>query len=154
LKRIVVRAEECAGCRQCEMVCSFQHSGRFSPSLARVTVHRDDLNGLDYPVMCRQCSDCPPMESCPVVALSREAEGVVVADWQLCTGCGLCVQTCRYGAVKMHEGRPLICNMCEGQPQCVERCPTAALEHVEAPEFTETPEEAFRRMKEAWSFHE
>ena len=136
------------------MVCSFQHSGRFSPSLARVTVHRDDLNGLDYPVMCRQCSHCPPMESCPAVALSRDAEGVVAADWQLCTGCGLCVQTCRYGAVKMHEGRPLICNMCEGRPQCVERCPTVALEHIEAPEFTETPEEAFRRMKEAWGFHE
>ncbi len=57
MKRIKVKAELCAGCRQCEMVCSFEHFTRFSPSLSRVTVHKDDRNGLDYPVTCRHVCD-------------------------------------------------------------------------------------------------
>jgi Fe-S-cluster-containing hydrogenase component 2 len=152
MKRIKVKAEICAGCRQCEMVCSFEHFKRFSPSLSRVTVQKDDRNGLDYPVTCRQCSDCPPIDACPVQALSRTEEGLTWCDADTCIGCGVCEKECKYDAIKVSEGMALVCDLCGIDPQCVARCPTGALEYVEMSEFTETPKEAFARLKEEWGF--
>ena len=151
MKRIKVKAENCAGCRQCEMVCSFQHNKKFSPSLARVTVHKNDRDGLDYPVMCHQCRQCPPIEACPTGAISKTAEGWTWVDWQTCIGCGACVEACKYDAIKLTNEKALICDLCGGEPECVKRCPTGALEYVEAPESTETPEQAFNRLREAWN---
>jgi Fe-S-cluster-containing hydrogenase component 2 len=134
------------------MVCSFEHYNKFSPSLARVTVHKDDRNGLDYPVTCRQCSDCPPIDACPEQALSRTGEGLTWCDPDTCTGCGICEKVCKYGAIKIGEGKAQICDLCGGAPECVARCPTGTLEYMEMPEFTETPLEAFTRLKEKWGF--
>ena len=136
------------------MVCSFHHAAKFSPSLSRVTVTKDDRYGLDYPVMCRQCATCPPMETCPVQAITRTASGVTHADHDACIGCGRCVEECTYGAVKLTAGKPLICDLCGGDPECVKRCPTGALTFAESPEFTETPDEAFRMLKERWAMDE
>jgi Fe-S-cluster-containing hydrogenase component 2 len=69
LKRILVDKAQCAGCRVCELVCSYYHEGKFSPSLSRVDVIKEDKYGLDYPVFCRQCDECPPADACPVGAL-------------------------------------------------------------------------------------
>lgn len=154
MRRINVYAERCAGCRQCEMVCSFHHTEKFSPQLSRVTVQKDDRNGLDYPVMCRQCSECPPQDICPVHAITRNQNNATWVDWQTCTQCGACVSECTYNAIKLnHQGNPIICDLCDGKPQCVERCPTQALEYMESPIFTEHPEEAFNRLKKEWGFN-
>lgn len=150
MKRIKVKAELCAGCRQCEMVCSFEHFNKFSPALARITVHKEDRYGLDYPVTCRQCADCPPIDACPEQALSRK-NGLTWCSWQDCTGCGLCEKVCTYGAIKVND-KALVCDMCGGDPKCVARCPTGALEYVETQPSTETPVEAFSRLKEEWGF--
>ncbi|MFC1802364.1 4Fe-4S dicluster domain-containing protein [Thermoproteota archaeon] len=151
MRRIKVKAKNCAGCRQCEMVCSFYHTGKFSPSLARVTVHKDDRNGLDYPVMCHQCSECPPMDTCPEGAIAKTAEGWIWVDWQTCNGCGACINTCKYSAIKLAEDKAIICDLCESNPECVNRCPTGALEYIVTDESTETPAQAFKRLKEIWN---
>jgi Fe-S-cluster-containing hydrogenase component 2 len=79
----------------------------------------------------------------------------MVTDWLQCIGCGLCVDLCKYGAIKLNtEKKPLICDHCDGNPECVKRCPTNAIRYEEAPEFTETVFEAFNRMKEEWGFNE
>ncbi len=150
MKRIVIQAEKCAGCRQCEMVCSYHHTGEFSPTTARVTVYKDDRDGLDYPVMCHQCSQCPPMEVCPADAITKTKEGWTKADSSACIGCGACVEVCKYDAIKLSE-KAVICDLCGGDPECVSRCPTGALSYIEAPEPTETPESAFKRLREKWS---
>ena len=151
MRRIKVYAEICAGCRQCEMVCSFKHTSKFSPSLARVTVIKDDGNGLDYPVICHHCSQCPPMETCPTEAISKTTEGWTWINWQSCIGCGVCVDVCKYEAIKLTDNIAIICDLCSGDPECVKRCPTNAIEYTEAPESTETPEIAFNRLREEWS---
>ena len=150
MKRIKVKAELCAGCRQCEMVCSFEHFNKFSPSLARITVHKEDRYGLDYPVACRQGNEGPPIEACPEQALSRK-DGLTWCSWQDCTGCGICEKVCTYDAIKVTD-KALVCDQCGGDPQCVARCPTGTLEYAEMPPSTETPVEAFSRLKEEWGF--
>jgi Fe-S-cluster-containing hydrogenase component 2 len=149
LKRIIVNAEKCAGCRQCEMVCSFHHSDKFSPSISRVTVKKDDRYGLDYPVMCRQCNECPPIENCPTKAINR-FNGVIKIDLQVCIGCGQCVKSCKYDAVKLYQDKAIICDQCSGEPECVNRCPTSALDYIETAESLETPGQVFTVLKQRW----
>jgi len=149
LKRLIVDAAMCAGCRFCEMVCSFHHEGKFSPSLSRMTVIKEDEFGMDYPVFCRQCSTCPPVESCPTGALKKDV--IIMLDKEACTGCGICIEACTYDAIKMDEStKPLICDLCGGDPVCAERCPTEAIKFGEAEVFSETPEDAFRELRGRW----
>jgi Fe-S-cluster-containing hydrogenase component 2 len=150
MMRVRVIAENCAGCRQCEMVCSFQNTKKFSPSLARVTVHKDDRDGLDYPVMCHQCTHCQPIETCQTESISKTIEGWTWVEWETCIGCGVCVESCKYDAIKLTDRKALVCNLCNGEPECVKRCPTGALEYVEMVESTETPNIAFNRLREVW----
>jgi Fe-S-cluster-containing hydrogenase component 2 len=139
LKRIVVDAAQCAGCRVCELACSYSHEGRFSPSLSRVEVVKEDKYGLDYPVYCRQCEECPPADACPVGALSKGDYGATILDAEA------------YNAVKLDQAsRPLICDLCGGDPVCVKKCPTDALTYEESEQMTDQPEGIFMELRERW----
>ncbi len=154
MKRILVDAERCAGCRYCEMICSFSHEGRFSPSLSRITVIKEDRFGFDYPILCRLCDACPPVDACPSKALKRSPDGTLRLDEEGCSGCGICVKACPHSALKIGgSSRPICCDLCGGKPLCVERCPTGALTYQEAEEFDERPMEALRRLMERWGIH-
>ena len=109
MKRILVEPSSCAGCRICELACSFRHNGVFSPSLSRVTVLKVDKYGLDLPLFCRQCDRCHPIEACPTEAL--------------------------------------ICDLCDGSPACVERCPTQAISFEVTEPSTTPPDEILEELK-------
>lgn len=132
------------------MACSFHHERRFSPSLSRVTVIKEDKYGMDYPVFCQQCDQCPPITSCPTGALSKTEYGVVTLDGEACNGCGVCLEACSFDAIKMYESRPLICDLCGGTPVCAERCPTKALTFADANVISERPEDVFRELRRRW----
>lgn len=149
MKRIVVDANLCAGCRLCELACSFFHEEVFSPTLSRVTVVKQDVYGLDFPVLCRQCDHCPAIDACPTNALTRTELGTIAADIEACVGCTQCVEECTYNAVKL-VSEPLICDLCEGDPQCVRRCPTKALSYEESKPDTRRPEYVFLEMRRRW----
>ena len=38
MKQIVVYQEKCTACRECEMACSFEHTGAFNPALSRIRI--------------------------------------------------------------------------------------------------------------------
>jgi Fe-S-cluster-containing hydrogenase component 2 len=151
LKRLVVKAEKCSGCRYCEMVCSFQHEKKFSPSMSKITVVKEDKFGMDYPLFCRQCDACPPIDSCPTQALRKNEDGKLALDKLLCIGCGACIASCKFEALKIGEdSTPVICDLCGGDPVCVKRCPTKALGFVEAEAEDRRHEEIFRELRERW----
>ncbi|MBM3291055.1 4Fe-4S dicluster domain-containing protein [Candidatus Bathyarchaeota archaeon] len=127
MKRIVVKVESCTGCKTCELVCSFGHSHKFSPSISRIRVIKDDEIGMDYPVMCHQCSGCSILSNCPTKAVSQKNNGVIFVDYSKCISCGNCVKACKYSAIKIYENKPIICDLCENIPKCVLKCPTKAL---------------------------
>lgn len=133
MKRILADVDRCSGCRICEAVCSFIHENSFGSSTSRMTVIKEDRFGFDLPVQCWHCRNCAPAGSCPSKALRRNREGLICVDEEKCTGCGLCVRTCRIGAIKLHPERltPLVCDLCGGKPVCVEKCPTKALTYSE-----------------------
>jgi Fe-S-cluster-containing hydrogenase component 2 len=151
VKRIVVDETQCAGCRICELVCSYSHEGVFSPKLSRIEVVKIDKYGFDYPIYCRQCEKCLPAEICPVRALNIDNFGVITINHELCTSCEACVKVCTYNAIKIdHSSKPIICDLCSGDPLCVKKCPTHALSYVETELFSDKPSEILNKLLDRW----
>jgi Fe-S-cluster-containing hydrogenase component 2 len=137
-KMILVNSDKCTGCRYCETVCAVQHEGLCNPSLARIKVMRSEMDGFVAPSLCRQCVDAPCVRVCPVLALSRDDDGLgsVKVDYDLCIGCKMCIVACPFGDMKFHEMKKKVikCDFCEGDPMCVKACSTDALLFVDATE--------------------
>ena len=104
----------------------------------------------------------PCVEACPVGAISkREADGVVLVDRALCTGCRACLDACPFEVPQFGaDGLMQKCDLCAGEasdalrrtPPCVGTCPTGALglitieATVKAAAETETAE-LYRKYK-------
>lgn len=128
--RMLVNEKLCSGCRACEMACSFAHSGAFSEAEARIKVQKDEAAGKDTPYVCRQCGVARCVEACPEGALERDPQTKAVRlKHELCTGCLECAKACPFQAVHIHPTtmRPMFCDLCNGEPACIERCATGAL---------------------------
>ena len=154
MKRILVDVNRCSGCRQCEMVCSFSNENKFGSSISRITVIKEDNFGLDLPIVCWHCNPCNAVENCPTEALERKEEGSIFVNEEKCVRCGICLEKCTIGAIRLHPKSkiPLICDQCDGKPLCVEKCPTKALAYIAMEEQqpklpNQVLEEALRRWR-------
>ena len=81
--------------------------------------------GAEFPHFCAQCDNYPCIEACPVDALSvRKRTGAVLVDREKCTACGLCIDACPGRVPHLHptEKYAIICDLCGGDPKCVEVC--------------------------------
>ena len=116
--------ELCSGCRRCEIACSLFHEGRIWPEASRVRVFMF-VPGVEVPHLCFQCEDYPCVEACPAEALSvDEKTGAVKVEVSKCTACGVCVEACPGRVPHLHPSGNymVICDLCNGQPKCVEAC--------------------------------
>jgi len=115
---------KCSGCRKCEIACSLHHENRIWPEASRVRVFML-VPGADFPHLCAQCDDYPCVEACPFKALSvsKKTSAVLVNDAK-CTGCGKCIEACPGRIPHMHpvDKKIVICDLCNGSPQCVKVC--------------------------------
>jgi Fe-S-cluster-containing hydrogenase component 2 len=127
---VVSDPEKCTGCRICELVCSAVKEKGFNPLLSRIRTVRVDNSLLNMSVSCRLCKEPTCVKSCPRKALTRdESTGVIRIDSDRCSGCCWCVEACEFGAIVSHLEKETIaiCDLCEGNPKCVEYCPKEAL---------------------------
>jgi len=77
------------------------------------------------------CSQPPCKDSCPVDAISKREEGLVLIDEDLCNGCKDCIEACPLGVMQFDEERGIAqkCDLCADrldaglQPACVDACP-------------------------------
>ncbi|PDM26105.1 4Fe-4S ferredoxin [Candidatus Bathyarchaeota archaeon B24-2] len=130
---MVVDPGKCTGCRLCELICSFYHYKEFNPLRSRIRVIKFEEKGFDFPVVCQSCEDAPCIRVCPVSAIKKDAKtGGVYVDEELCIGCKLCMIVCPIGAISLdpHSRKIMICDLCGGDPKCVEFCETKALAYV------------------------
>lgn len=105
---------------------------------------------------CFQCENPPCVDVCPVKATWKEADGIVVVDYDWCIGCRYCEAACPYHARRFNWSEPVVpeaelnreqhylgnrprtkgvvekCTFCIQRtrtgknPACVEACPTGA----------------------------
>ncbi len=114
----------CSGCRKCEIACSLHHEERIWPEASRVRIFML-VPGADFPHLCVQCEDYPCVEACPFKALSKSRKtGAVLVNNSKCTGCGTCIDACPGRIPHMHptSKKIVICDLCNGNPQCVKVC--------------------------------
>jgi len=150
---ILVDFDKCTGCRTCETVCAqFNQQkvingealwGLGNPYFANIRVYPFNPDA-DVPIVCLMCKDNPCIEACPVEpdeqghkALYRDTKTLAIRNnKKRCIACGSCAEACRekrVGAIipnKETNHPERMCNLCNGDPQCVKYCPYGALTHV------------------------
>jgi TPP-dependent indolepyruvate ferredoxin oxidoreductase alpha subunit len=120
--------DRCIGCNICEYACSAEKEKAFNPVKSRIRAVR--LNPLsNIAVTCRTCKDAPCVAACPKDALRQSESGIVKVNEEKCDGCGWCIGPCEYGAITLHpeSRKAMLCDSCEGAPECVQWCPEGAL---------------------------
>ncbi len=91
MNRVVVSdVSQCNGCRMCEMVCSFCHTGQFQPSRSHIKIYKIESKGIDMPVIAPTCDLCEGggnapgfpqcVKYCPTVVLKYDESGLHVLD--------------------------------------------------------------------------
>ena len=128
---MVFRSKDCMGCHACEVACKQEHGLGVGPRLVRVLEKSPDY----IPIYCHHCAKAPCKEACPVEAISRNEQGIVLIDNDLCIGCRECLEACPFGAMQFDEQNEIAvkCDLCidrlaeKKQPACISVCPTECI---------------------------
>jgi Fe-S-cluster-containing dehydrogenase component len=94
---------------------------------------------------CVHCNEPVCALVCPVEAISKEKDGIVLIDKEKCTGCGLCVTACPFGAIRMIPGEKIAwkCDLCYErtesgiEPSCVQHCAGGSLQWLDPKDLLE-----------------
>lgn len=130
LKSLILDADKCTSCLQCEMACSLEHEGNFNPAFSRIKVFEFEHGRRSIPYTCTQCDEAWCMKACPTDAISINHElGTKEVNDSLCVGCKVCTIACPYGTINFNTntGKVVKCDLCGGDPKCAEACPTDAI---------------------------
>lgn len=109
----------CWGCKTCEVACKQENRTPDGVQLIRVT--EDGPRQVDgkwhfsYRVnRCRHCDEPPCVDACPVAALDKRRDGVVVLDRAACVGCRDCLDACPFEAVAFDQtvAKAVKCDLC------------------------------------------
>lgn len=129
---VSVDPSKCIGCSICEFVCALEKEGEPNPIKSRIRViHLNPIFNLT--VSCRFCENAPCVRACPRNAIKQsERGGVLIIDESKCDGCVLCIQACPFGGIMLNidKGVVIACDLCGGEPKCIEFCPEEALKLV------------------------
>ncbi len=141
----------CTGCKACQVACKDKSNLKPGVTWRRVAEYvggnwAKDGNTVKQNVFayyvstaCNHCQNPICVEVCPVQAMTKRADGIVMVDAEKCIGCRYCEWACPYGAPQFDQeaGKVTKCNFCAdlldtGQnPACVMACPSRAIEFGE-----------------------
>ncbi len=138
---LIFMKRDCMGCHACEVACKQEHGLGVGPRLVRVVEKSAEFT----PVYCRHCAKAPCKEACPVDAITRNDQGIVLIDPELCIGCKECVEACPFGAMQFDEAREAAvkCDLCADRleqreaPACTLVCPTGCIFWGSMKEFSD-----------------
>ena len=125
----------CIGCQTCVTACQMRHRCPDDVQIRKATSFEQQPVGPWISVACNHCEDPACVPVCPVGALTKRDDGIVVQDHDLCIGCKSCIKACPYEhpVYVEEENKTLRCDMCAARldagdvPACVEACPVKVL---------------------------
>ncbi len=162
LRKILrVNINNCTGCQSCVVTCSLVKHGIFSKDRAYTSVLKNEDKCLAIPMICEHCETPLCAEVCPEDAIVKDAiTGSVKIDSARCIGCEACRKACPFGTeiVSLQNGVAIKCDLCSGEPACVEVCLQKALQYVMATvqnvrvknEWADNRIRAIKNFKEVW----
>lgn len=165
----------CIGCRKCVEACHKENNHDRATYNSYIRVVELEKGGMDLeegsvtydhpvpkkgkfymPIQCHQCENPPCVKACITNATWKEADGIVVIDYNWCIGCRYCISACPYEARRFNWTEPEIppeeinpdqsyltnrmrpvgvvekCTFCAHRtrkgrlPACLEACPTGS----------------------------
>ncbi|MFC2027000.1 4Fe-4S dicluster domain-containing protein [Chloroflexota bacterium] len=148
MKSFVIDVRLCIGCYNCQIACKDEHCGNDWTPYAKpqpdtgqfwLEVREEERGTIPkvtvtyIPWMCQHCDDAPCMKVCPVEAIYKRDDGLVIIDPKMCNGCMHCVDACPYGSIFYNEtiGLAQKCTGCAHlldrgwpikEPRCVDVC--------------------------------
>ena len=157
---LVIDLNVCVGCHACVTSCKEWNTSGWAGPLTDENPYGADPTGvffnrvqtyecgtypqtetIHFPKSCLHCEEPPCVPVCPTGAsYKREADGIVLVDYDKCIGCKYCSWSCPYGAREFDpvQGVMKKCTLCvdrlydmtlaedRRQPACVLACPPAA----------------------------
>lgn len=143
MKRIMIDASKCDGCKNCSIACMNSHREDGDNIYTLVLTDKanetrnfikNDKKGGYNPIFCRHCSMPGCANSCMSGALSKNpVTGHVEYDQEKCAACFMCVMNCPYGLPKpdtLTNTKIIKCDFCSDKPEgpsCVAACPKDAI---------------------------
>ena len=144
MKRIMINANNCHGCKNCAIACMHAHANCDAGSLyslnltdtANESRNTILLNGKGEfkPLFCRHCAQPECAKSCMSGALTKDYEsGFVRYDANKCGSCFMCVMNCPFGVLKPDRATKTTivkCDFCAqngDDPSCVKACRSGAI---------------------------
>jgi Fe-S-cluster-containing dehydrogenase component len=134
---LIVNTEDCIGCHACEVACKQEHNLPVGPRWIRV--YSDGPREIDgklqlrYVVThCMHCCQPACKDICPLKAIIKRDDGIVLIDEKLCNGCRCCIEGCPLSIMQFDEAKGIVqkCNLCVDRldkglpPACVAACPS------------------------------
>ncbi len=141
-------ASACSGCKACQMACKDRNNlegGLLWRRVYEVTgggwekrgeVWVPKVAAYNISMACNHCETPVCATSCPVKAIGKRDDGIVLIETVRCIGCRYCEWACPYTAIRFDAAVNTVskCNFCfdavdAGEPPaCVAACPMRALD--------------------------
>ena len=136
-KILFVDLAKCTGCRACELACSMKHHDEYNSAKSRITVFGFAPTAYFIPIFCTQCEEAWCRNMCPAGAITKEDKDgfrIVEVSEKKCVGCKICLLACPFGNMSFVSEKQKVqkCDLCEGEPACVDACIYDALQFKEA----------------------
>lgn len=121
---LVIDLERCIGCQTCNIACKVENVMEAISGIRVETVggpHRDtpagtfpNLSMYYLPIACMHCDQPPCRDACPVGAISKRPDGIVLIDEEKCDGCQMCLDACPYQAMAYDPDKNTVrkCSLC------------------------------------------
>ncbi|HSB05071.1 MAG TPA: hypothetical protein VLK23_07715 [Thermodesulfobacteriota bacterium] len=120
--RLKVERKKCSGCHLCEMVCSLFHSGRLNIEKSAIRIQKDSLDSsLNSPILCHQCKEMRCLKG-EEVSEDQEKKKFV---WKRNR-----TERCPFQALSVFGENAYHCDLCGGNPQCIQVCTPKAISLV------------------------
>ena len=144
MKRIMIDADRCDGCKNCSIACMQAHRADASGTVYDLDLTDTGNESRNFillgksnqyiPLFCRHCDEPECVISCMSGALTKDpATGHVQYDADKCGSCFMCVMNCPFGVLKPDrstQSKVIKCDFCAGHdecPNCVKACPKKAI---------------------------